>query len=67
MYYLKPERKVLPDERFERGYEGKDDKLHYLTPHLSNLTLYFGIYPAIYELIFRLCRSAIKPRSMNCL
>jgi len=37
-----------------REDRGKDDKLYYLTPYLSNLPLYFGIYPVIYELIFEL-------------
>jgi len=36
MYHLKSERKVLPDECFER-YGGKEDKLHYLIPYLANL------------------------------
>jgi len=40
--------------------EGKDDKLRYLTSHLANLTLYSGIYPVIYELIFELCRPVIS-------
>ena len=26
---------------------GKDDKLHYLTPYLANLTLYFSIYKEV--------------------
>ena len=30
-----------------KGYGGKDDKLHYLTSHLANLTLYLGIYKEV--------------------
>ena len=35
-----------------RGYGGKDDKLYYLTSHLANLTLHFGIYKCILRVIF---------------
>jgi len=47
MYHFKFERKVPFHESFERGYEGKDDKLHYPTSHLANLTLYFSIYKKV--------------------
>jgi len=30
-----------------RGYEGKDNKINYLSSYLANLTLYFIIYKCI--------------------
>jgi len=56
----KPIYNPLFNEDVLRGYEDKDDKLHYLITHLANLTLYFGIYNHILKVIFELCRPEIK-------
>jgi len=48
----KPISNPLFNEDVLRGYEDKDDKLHYLIPHLANLPLYFGIYKKILRVNF---------------
>jgi len=48
----KPISNPLFNEDVFRGYEGKDDKLHYPIPHLANLTPYFGIYKRILRVNF---------------
>jgi len=35
------------DQKATKFFKSLKDKLHYLTPHLSNLPLYLGIYPVI--------------------
>jgi len=43
-----------------REDRGTDDKLHYLTPYLANLTLYFDLYKCILRVIFGLCGPELK-------
>jgi len=45
------ERKMPPGGRLG-GYEGKDNKINYLSSYLANLTFYFGIYKCILRVIF---------------